>query len=176
MKKGRILAFFLVVLLIGTGVGLLTKPVAKDMTLGPDLQGGFEVLYDVHPVKKEDKITNSVLVSTVEALNRRANVLGVSEPNISIEGNNRIRVQLAGVKDQNRAREILSTEAQLSFRDTNDKELLNGADLVENSAKQTFSQTNEPIVTVKLKDAKKFGDVTRKVAAMAPNNLTCHLA
>lgn len=106
----------------------------------------------------------------MEALNRRANVLGVSEPNISIEGNNRIRVQLAGVKDQNRAREILSTEAQLSFRDTNDKELLNGADLVENSAKQTFSQTNEPIVTVKLKDAKKFGDVTRKVAAMAPNN------
>ncbi|MBG9821824.1 protein translocase subunit SecDF [Bacillus safensis] len=170
MKKGRILAFFLVVLLIGAGVGLLTKPVAKDMTLGLDLQGGFEVLYDVHPVKKEDKITNSVLVSTVEALNRRANVLGVSEPNISIEGNNRIRVQLAGVKDQNRAREILSTEAQLSFRDTNDKELLNGADLVENSAKQTFSQTNEPIVTVKLKDAKKFGDVTRKVAAMAPNN------
>ncbi|MEH7650747.1 protein translocase subunit SecDF [Bacillus safensis] len=170
MKKGRILAFFLVVLLIGTGVGLMTKPVAKDMTLGLDLQGGFEVLYDVHPVKKEDKITNSVLVSTVEALNRRANVLGVSEPNISIEGNNRIRVQLAGVKDQNRAREILSTEAQLSFRDTNDKELLNGADLVENSAKQTFSQTNEPIVTVKLKDAKKFGDVTRKVAAMAPNN------
>ncbi|UYO34598.1 protein translocase subunit SecDF [Bacillus zhangzhouensis] len=170
MKKGRILAFFLVVLLIGTGVGLLTKPVAKDITLGLDLQGGFEVLYDVHPVKKEDKITNSVLVSTVEALNRRANVLGVSEPNISIEGNNRIRVQLAGVKDQNRAREILSTEAQLSFRDTNDKELLNGSDLVENSAKQTFNQTNEPIVTVKLKDAKKFGDVTRKVAAMAPNN------
>ncbi|MED1749016.1 protein translocase subunit SecDF [Bacillus zhangzhouensis] len=170
MKKGRILAFFLVVLLIGTGVGLLTKPVAKDMTLGLDLQGGFEVLYDVHPVKKEDKITNGVLVSTVEALNRRANVLGVSEPNISIEGNNRIRVQLAGVKDQNRAREILSTEAQLSFRDTNDKELLNGSDLVENGAKQTFNQTNEPIVTVKLKDAKKFGDVTRKVAAMAPNN------
>ncbi|MDM5163716.1 protein translocase subunit SecDF [Bacillus altitudinis] len=170
MKKGRILAFFLVVLLIGTGVGLLTKPVAKDMTLGLDLQGGFEVLYDVHPVKKEDKITNGVLVSTVEALNRRANVLGVSEPNISIEGNNRIRVQLAGVKDQNRAREILSTEAQLSFRDTNDKELLNGSDLVENGAKQTFNQTNEPIVTVKLKDAKKFGDVTKKVAAMAPNN------
>ncbi|NES53768.1 protein translocase subunit SecDF, partial [Escherichia coli] len=72
-----------------------------------DLQGGFEVLYDVQPVKKGDKITKDVLVSTVEALNRRANVLGVSEPNIRIEGNNRIRVQLAGVTNQNRAREIL---------------------------------------------------------------------
>lgn len=54
-EKGRILAFFLVVLLIGTGVGLLTKPVAKDITLGLDLQGGFEVLYDVHPVKKRTR-------------------------------------------------------------------------------------------------------------------------
>ncbi|XYY59315.1 hypothetical protein ACNSPU_13250 [Bacillus velezensis] len=123
------------------------------------------------PSKKGDKITKDVLVSTVQALNRRANVLGVSEPNIQIEGNNRIRVQLAGVTNQNRAREILSTEARLSFRDTNDKELLNGSDLVENGAKQTFDPTtNEPIVSVKLKDADKFGEVTKKVKKMAPNN------
>ncbi|QIW80840.1 protein translocase subunit SecDF [Bacillus tequilensis] len=171
MKKGRLIAFFLFVLLIGTGLGYLTKPAANNITLGLDLQGGFEVLYDVQPVKKGDKITKDVLVSTVEALNRRANVLGVSEPNIQIEGNNRIRVQLAGVTNQNRAREILATEAQLSFRDANDKELLNGADLVENGAKQTYdSTTNEPIVTIKLKDADKFGEVTKKVMKMAPNN------
>ncbi|AEP87609.1 MULTISPECIES: protein translocase subunit SecDF [Bacillus] len=171
MKKGRLIAFFLFVLLIGTGLGYFTKPAANNITLGLDLQGGFEVLYDVQPVKKGDKITKDVLVSTVEALNRRANVLGVSEPNIQIEGNNRIRVQLAGVTNQNRAREILATEAQLSFRDANDKELLNGADLVENGAKQTYdSTTNEPIVTIKLKDADKFGEVTKKVMNMAPNN------
>ncbi|MER0467071.1 protein translocase subunit SecDF [Bacillus cabrialesii subsp. cabrialesii] len=171
MKKGRLIAFFLFVLLIGTGLGYFTKPAANNITLGLDLQGGFEVLYDVQPVKKDDKITKDVLVSTVEALNRRANVLGVSEPNIQIEGNNRIRVQLAGVTNQNRAREILATEAQLSFRDANDKELLNGADLVENGAKQTYdSTTNEPIVTIKLKDADKFGEVTKKVMKMAPNN------
>lgn len=65
----------------------------------------------------------------------------------------------------------MATEAQLSFRDANDKELLNGADLVENGAKQTYdSTTNEPIVTIKLKDADKFGEVTKKVMKMAPNN------
>lgn len=176
MKKGRLIAFFLFVLLIGTGLGYFTKPAANNITLGLDLQGGFEVLYDVQPVKKGDKITKDVLVSTVEALNRRANVLGVSEPNIQIEGNDRIRVQLAGVTNQNRAREILATEAQLSFRDTNDKELLNGSDLVENGAKQTYdAKTNEPIVSIKLKDADKFGEVTKKVMKMAPNNPACHL-
>ncbi|MEC0715651.1 protein translocase subunit SecDF [Bacillus licheniformis] len=171
MKKGRLIAFFLTVLLIGTGLGMFTKPAADNISLGLDLQGGFEVLYEVQPAKQGDKIDRDALISTVEALNRRANVLGVSEPNIQIEGNNRIRVQLAGVDNQNRAREILSTQAQLTFRDTNDKELLNGADLVENGAKQSFKQdTNEPIVTIKLKDADKFGEVTKKVLDMKPNN------
>ncbi len=170
-EKGRLIAFFLTVLLIGTGLGMFTKPAADSISLGLDLQGGFEVLYEVQPAKQGDKIDRDALVSTVEALNRRANVLGVSEPNIQIEGNNRIRVQLAGVDNQNRAREILSTQAQLTFRDTNDNELLNGADLVENGAKQSFKQdTNEPIVTIKLKDADKFGEVTKKVLDMKPNN------
>lgn len=102
MKKGRLIAFFLTVLLIGTGLGMFTKPAADSISLGLDLQGGFEVLYEVQPAKQGDKIDRDALVSTVEALNRRANVLGVSEPNIQIEGNNRIRVQLAGVDNQNR--------------------------------------------------------------------------
>ena len=36
MKKGRILAFFFVFLLIGNGVGFLTNRVEKDMTVGLD--------------------------------------------------------------------------------------------------------------------------------------------
>ncbi|MDI5789957.1 hypothetical protein PO124_20910 [Bacillus licheniformis] len=40
-----------------------------------------------------------------------------------------------------------------------------------NGAKQSFKQdTNEPIVTIKLKDADKFGEVTKKVLDMKPNN------
>ncbi|ALC81825.1 MULTISPECIES: protein translocase subunit SecDF [Bacillus] len=171
MKKGRLLAFFLAVLVIGSCVGYFTKPASDNITLGLDLQGGFEVLYDVQPANEGSKINHEALVSTVEALNRRANALGVSEPNIQIEGNNRIRVQLAGVDNQNRAREILSTQAQLSFRDTKNKSLLDGSDLVENGAKQTFQpNTNEPIVSIKLKDASKFAEVTKNVLDMKPNN------
>jgi SecD/SecF fusion protein len=105
MKKGRLIAFFLTVLLIGTGWAI-SRSLLQQYYVRIGFQGGFEVLYDVQPVKKGDKITKDVLISTVEALNRRANVLGVSEPNIQIEGNNRISVQLAGVDNQNRAREI----------------------------------------------------------------------
>ena len=59
-------------------------------------------------------------------LKNRVDVLGVSEPNIQVESDNRIRVQLAGVEDQESARELLSTQANLTFRDVNDRLLLDG--------------------------------------------------
>ncbi|MTH52549.1 protein translocase subunit SecDF [Bacillus mangrovi] len=170
MKRGRILAFFLITIAVGIIIGLRTDNVTGNIPRGLDLQGGFEVLYDVKPVNDDDKIDREALVSTVRALENRANVLGVSEPNIQIEGE-RIRVQLAGVKDQNKAREILSTEARLTFRDVNDKEYLKGSDLVQGAAKQTFDpNSNQPVVSVKLKDKDKFADTTEKILSMAPEN------
>ncbi|KAB2338683.1 protein translocase subunit SecDF [Cytobacillus depressus] len=172
VKRGRIVAFFLIVLLIGSLMGTTTNNILKDIKLGLDLQGGFEVLYEVSPIVKGQKIDKTVLASTAKALDKRVNVLGVSEPNIQIEGDNRIRVQLAGVTDQKKAREILSTEANLSFRDVNDVPLMDGADLAENGAKQTFDENGKPSVSIKLKDATKFRDVTQKIVNMGePNNL-----
>lgn len=172
VKRGRIVAFFLIVLLIGSTMGVTSKGILKNINLGLDLQGGFEVLYEVSPAEKGQKIDKEVLNSTTEALNNRINALGVSEPSIQIEGDKRIRVQLAGVKDQNQAREMLSTEANLSFRDVNDNLMMDGTDLVEGGAKQTFDENGNPSVSLKLKSADKFREVTQKIVDMgSPNNL-----
>ncbi|MEH6889695.1 protein translocase subunit SecDF [Bacillus sp. JJ864] len=170
-RSSRIVAFFLVVLLIGGIIGATTKNITKGINLGLDLRGGFEILYEVKPAKKGDKVTKDTLVSTVGALEKRVNVLGVSEPNIQIEGNDRIRVQLAGIKDQQQARDVLSTQAKLTFRDVNDNILMDGADLATNGAKQTFDEQGRPSVSLKLKSADKFRQVTEKVLSMKPNNL-----
>ncbi|MEH7343620.1 protein translocase subunit SecDF [Bacillus sp. JJ1532] len=172
VKRGRIVAFFLIVLLIGSLMGTTTNNILKNIKLGLDLQGGFEVLYEVSPIDKNQKIDNTVLASTAKALNKRVNVLGVSEPNIQIEGENRVRVQLAGVTDQKQAREILSTEANLTFRDVNDEPLMDGSDLAEGGAKQTFDENGKPSVSIKLKSASKFKEVTERIVSMGvPNNL-----
>ncbi|MFX3624530.1 MAG: protein translocase subunit SecDF [Ectobacillus sp.] len=170
-RTGRIVAFFLIVLLLGGIIGATTKNITQGINLGLDLRGGFEILYEVKPAKKGDKITREVLVSTVNALDKRVNVLGVSEPNIQIEGKDRIRVQLAGVKDQAKAREILSTQAKLTFRDVNDNVLMDGTDLKEGGAKQTFDEQGRPSVALTLKSADKFRQVTEKILSMKPNNL-----
>lgn len=170
IKRGRIIAFFLLVLVVGSLIGMNTNKVTNNIILGLDLQGGFEILYEVLPANDGDEINREVLVSTVNALQRRANVLGVSEPNIQIEGEDRIRVQLAGVSDQNKAREILSTQAELTFRDYEDKEMLNGSDLVESGAKQSFDENGAPNVAIKLKEASKFKEVTQEIVGNAPYN------
>jgi len=172
-KRGRIVAFFLIVILFFTAIGTTVTGIAKEVNLGLDLQGGFEVLYEVEPVDENQEVTRELLEGTVQTLNDRVNRLGISEAVINIEGDNRIRVELAGVDNQAEARDLLSTSAQLSFRDVNDKELLDGTDIKEGSARQDFDpNTNAPIVTLQLKDAEKFGEVTTQISQMAaPDNL-----
>jgi SecD/SecF fusion protein len=170
VKRSRIVAFLLILVLAGSIMGTTTQNILKSLKLGLDLQGGFEVLYQVEPAKKGQKIDSAAMAATAQALDRRVNVLGVSEPSIQIEGNNRILVQLAGVTDQNQARKILSTEANLTFRDANDKLMMDGSDLVQGGAKQTFDQNGKPSVTLKLKSANKFSQVTKQILSEAPNN------
>ncbi|RIM16615.1 protein translocase subunit SecDF [Staphylococcus chromogenes] len=171
MKKvSRLIAFLLLIVLLFGGMAATYKNVIKDVNLGLDLQGGFEVLYQVKPLSDGDKIDKTAVQSTAKTLERRVNVLGVSEPKIQVEDQNRIRVQLAGVKDQEQARKILSSQANLTIRDSEDKVKLTGKDLVQGSAKQEFKQnTNQPAVTFKLKDSDKFKKVTEEISKKPEN-------
>ncbi|MFC0561839.1 protein translocase subunit SecD [Halalkalibacter alkalisediminis] len=169
MKKGRIFAFFLIVAILAGLISTTVMGIAKEIKLGLDLQGGFEILYKVKPANEGDIINNDALRATVSALNQRVNVLGVSEPNIRIEGDDRVRVQLAGVDDQQTARELLATEASLTIRDVYDEVLVDGADLSQNGASATFHpDTNDPIVTLTLKDARQMEQISRDMISRDP--------
>lgn len=165
--RSRIVAFFIIVIALLATVGTTTGSVVKDINLGLDLQGGFEVLYQVEPLHEDDPaLTDKDLQATVTAIQERVNVLGVSEPSIQIESGNRIRVQLAGVTDQDAARELLSTQANLTFRDVDNKVLLDGSDLKQGGASDSFEGNNgQPVVSLKLKDAEKFGKLTTDLAS-----------
>lgn len=171
--RGRIVAFLLLLVLFAGTIGTTVNPILKDVKLGLDLQGGFEVLYQVNPLKDGQEITESIVVDTAGALSKRIDVIGVSEPNIQVESNNRIRVQLAGVEDQESARQLLSTQANLSFRDSDDNLILDGSDLREGKAKGDFNgESGAPVVTLEMKDPNKFGEVTAEIARKpAPNNV-----
>lgn len=156
----------MIVVLLFTVISLTAKDIFKDVNLGLDLQGGFEVLYQVEPLNDGEKIDDTAVRSTASTLDSRVNVLGVSEPNIQIEEGNRIRVQLAGIDDQQSARELLATQAELTIRDVNDNVMLSGGDLEQGGASQGYDELNNPMVSLKLKDASKFNEVTQKISEM----------
>ena len=139
---------------------ILAKPTIKKLNFGLDLKGGFEVLYLVESLEGEKTPTNEEVSSTYKAIRNRIDTLGVSEPEITIEGD-KIRVKLPGVTDETQARERLSTPAVLTFRNTSNEELMTGAVLDTPGAKLDYDRnTNLPVVALSIKDNDKFYNVT----------------
>src|SRR5699024_11917747 len=130
IKKNRLISFAIILVTLAVVIGLTVFDTAGNLKLGLDLQGGVEILYEVEPIDDEQEINLTVLEATVQSLRQRVDVLGVNEPNFTIEEPNRIRVQLAGIDNEEEARELLATSARLSFRDTEGTEYLDGSDLV----------------------------------------------
>ena len=154
-----------ILVVIVVGCLLLIKPTLKSIHYGIDLQGGFEILYNIEPLNKDDELTQDDLDKTYKAIVNRIDSLGVSEPVISFEGDNLIRIQLPGVSSEEEARQRISTTAVLSFRDVNDNLLMtseilghNGASLSQNS--KTFQYQ----VKLDIKDTAKFYDVTNSLS------------
>ena len=59
--------------------------------------------------------TDNAIQQNVTTLRNRVNELGVSEPVVARQGQNRISVQLPGVKDANEAKRVLGATATLEF-------------------------------------------------------------
>lgn len=165
MNKRRLIVFFVTMItLVGVVLGF-TKPAIHDMNLGLDLRGGFEILYKIDPLKKGEKVDMAAVSS---AVGKRVDVLGVSEPDISVEGDNRVRVQLAGVKNNEQARKVISSNAVLTFRDTNDKLLMDSSVLKDGGASVGYVD-GKPVVQIKIANPQKFYEVTDKLSKQ-PNN------
>ena len=161
--RPRLVIFALTVIAIFTMIAFFAKDVEKNMTLGLDLQGGFEIVYEVSPLEVGNELPSMAAVA--RSVSKRIDVLGVSEPEIVIEGNNRIRVQLAGVSDQEQARRIISATANLTFRDVDDNLLADASILAEGGASLGF-ENGVPVVSLKIADQDKFFELTEKVSKM----------
>ncbi len=159
VKVKHLVTLILIVVVLMVLIVMTIVPVAENITLGLDLQGGFEVLYKAE-AQNETVVSHKALTETAAALERRIDVLGVSETTITIEGEDRIRVQLAGVTDQDDARELLGKPAYLTFRNSDGEILLDGTDLVVGGAGIDFDNNGNQIVVLKLKDPDKFRDIT----------------
>jgi preprotein translocase subunit SecD len=171
IKKKSIVRFVIILglavflaysLLFGFKIGAYRIIPLKDaINLGLDLRGGVYVLLEAKP-KEGENITKEKMDGAVEVIRGRVDQLGVAEPVIAKQGENRIQVELPGVKDSQKALEIIGKTASLEFVGPDDSLILTGDDVSD--AKAVYGEQGEPMVSLKLnrEGAKKFAEATAK--------------
>lgn len=134
-------------------------PLKENIKLGLDLKGGVYI-----EEKIVDKNVNEDAVNrTKELLEMRVNTLGVTESQVSVTGQNRIRIEIPGIYDAKDALEAVGKTGELKFIGPDGNVILTGKD-VEDASVGIHPDTSEPLVILKLKSegAKKFADATSK--------------
>lgn len=160
----RISFFFLTVVIVLGAIGATSPRLVERIKLGLDLKGGFEILYTAEPLTAGQPLTKETLTQAAESLAKRADSLGVAEPEVYPEGTDRIRVRLAGVENEEEVRSLMSKPSVLTFRGPDGTVYMNGTDFVENAAKLSYDpNTKQPIVEIKMKSREKFKEVTTKL-------------
>lgn len=171
-KRFRFLVFYFVI--ITTLICLCFPGLFKNLKFGLDLQGGFEVLYKVESIDGKE-VTSDMVTNTYKTMLKRIDGLGVSEPVITVEGEDKIRVQLAGVTDVEQARTILSKAANLTFRDTKDNLLMNSDVLVSGGAKVGQDQKGLPAVSLSINNKDEFYKITKAISESSDNRIVIWL-
>ncbi|MCI0598619.1 MAG: protein translocase subunit SecD [Beijerinckiaceae bacterium] len=164
----------------GSGISATIQSPAFDVT---ENDSGL-IQFTVTEAGVESKVRRAVDQS-IEVLRRRVDALGTTEPNIQRQGDDRVLVEVPGLQDTRKLKEILGTTAKLEFRlvaepgaDPAEIELLGevdrggkipiqkrvmvqGEDLTD--AQPGFDdRTQEPIVNFRfnIRGGQRFGEVT----------------
>jgi preprotein translocase subunit SecD len=112
---------FIIIAIIFVLVILVVVPLdrgvlgGKGLQLGLDLKGGTHMVYradfsSIEPGTEAEAITGAIAV-----IEKRVNALGVSEPVIQKVGEDRIVVELAGISETEKAKNIIGQTALLEF-------------------------------------------------------------
>ncbi|MEE2752370.1 MAG: hypothetical protein VX910_00190, partial [Candidatus Latescibacterota bacterium] len=88
----------------------------KSINLGLDLQGGIHLVLEVDPSKLSEDERSDVVERAKEVITNRIDQFGVAEPIIHREGEWRIVVELPGVQDIKRAKDLIGERARLEFK------------------------------------------------------------
>lgn len=178
MKVKNTILFILILLVIsistfvaifGINIGNFKITRAKDsIDLGLDLAGGVFVILEAQTNAKGEELSK-IMEQSKAIISERVDGLGVSEPNIVIEGGNRLRIELAGLDDPQEAIELIGRTAQLQFIDPNANVVLTGKNIAGSEVQYRTDQLGQQEVVVSLEldkeGTERFEQVTTELSA-----------
>lgn len=143
-KVNKVLAIvILVIIVVGWyitlwGIPGTMQPLKDKIKLGLDVKGGVYVVLEAQDTDKySDAELTDLMEQTKAVVENRSNQMGVSETNVTIEGKNRIRVELPGVTNANEAIEQVGKTAQLKFTMADQSFVLDGKSVKDATSGQS---------------------------------------
>ena len=88
----------------------------RSLNLGLDLQGGIHLVLEVKTEGLEQQDAQDAVAQAQEVIRNRVDQFGVAEPTIQRQGENRIIIELPGVQDVQRAKDLVGQTALLEFQ------------------------------------------------------------
>ena len=142
---------------------------AKAISLGLDLQGGMHMVVEIDATDMTEEEAWDAHRRALEVIRNRIDEFGVEEPIIQPLGEGRILIQLAGIEDPERAKNIVRRTAFLEFKlvalSSRTSELVTVIDEIakemrEQSAEdEALTDTEEPPLVALGDEARVFGKV-----------------
>ncbi len=153
--------FLVITLAIIITFGIYILPLSLSVKQGLDLQGGTHIVLEAVDTP-EAKVDDDAVMRVTKIIERRINELGLTEPIVQRQGDRRIIVELPGIKDPEKAIELLGKTALLEFQDESGVTVLTGKDLKD--ARAQIDQNKRNLVALEFTDqgGKAFGELTRK--------------
>jgi len=162
MQRWNITQLVGIVVLVLIATAVAYKPILNNLNLGLDLRGGLHVV--LQAVDTPDApVTADSVQAALGIVRNRIDQLGVKEPVVQTEGNDRIVVELAGVQDPQEAVRIIGKTAILEFRGPGGQTELYGSELQDAQAAISPSD-GKPEVHIKFKPkgTQVFADMTTR--------------
>lgn len=143
------------------GLGELS-PATEKIKLGLDIKGGVYVVLEAETDAVGDEL-NKIMEQTQAVIENRVNQMGLSEPVVTIEGRNRVRVELPGAEDSDEAISMIGKTAQLEFVLADGTFVLDGSDMKSAGVTQDSKNGGYAIALEMTREGgQKFEDATRK--------------
>jgi len=150
------------------GVGPISS-IKDAMKFGLDINGGVYVVLEADDEDTKDLSAaelKEVMEQTRAVLNNRVNAMGISEATVSLEGTNRLRVEMPGVENAEQAIEQIGKTAQLRFLLADGTEVLTG-DQVKDARIDTDTENGGYKIVLEFTNegSAKFEEATRRTAS-----------
>ncbi len=107
----------LIVAIIAIAITFTGPSLVQNTRIGLEFKGGYEILYKVESLNSK-VLDKSLLLQEAQALESQANTLGISEPEVRIEGTDQIRVLLAGITNGDEIRSVLNKSNNIPVKIT----------------------------------------------------------